>query len=100
MGASMGGVRKRVPWRGSRWPGFGGGETLLWRIGCSSGEVLVKRVLGEFERMTPLIGAHLYPHTNRCKAVSYCGTACQKADWKSHKSECEKEAAKNKNEEI
>ncbi|KAF8558575.1 hypothetical protein OG21DRAFT_1455112 [Imleria badia] len=36
----------------------------------------------------------------RCKAVSYCGTSCQKADWKRHKSECEKEAAKNKNEEI
>ncbi|KAG6371699.1 hypothetical protein JVT61DRAFT_9040 [Boletus reticuloceps] len=36
----------------------------------------------------------------RCKAVSYCGAACQKADWKRHKSECAAEAAKNKNEEI
>ncbi|KAF9233821.1 hypothetical protein BU15DRAFT_90206 [Melanogaster broomeanus] len=36
----------------------------------------------------------------RCKAVSYCGLACQKADWKRHKSECAKEAAGNKNEEI
>lgn len=25
----------------------------------------------------------------RCKKVSYCGSACQKSDWKSHKATCE-----------
>ncbi|KAH7926927.1 hypothetical protein BV22DRAFT_1104018 [Leucogyrophana mollusca] len=38
---------------------------------------------------------------SRCRHVSYCSVACQKADWKRHqKDECKEEAAKNKNEEI
>ncbi|KAF7921457.1 uncharacterized protein EAE97_011246 [Botrytis byssoidea] len=30
---------------------------------------------------------------SRCRGVSYCGPACQKADWKEHKKRCKTEAA-------
>ncbi|KAH7905244.1 hypothetical protein BJ138DRAFT_1017982 [Hygrophoropsis aurantiaca] len=37
---------------------------------------------------------------SRCRHVSYCSVACQKADWKQHQKQCQGEAAKNNNEEI
>ena len=29
-----------------------------------------------------------FKHCSRCKQASYCGAACQNADWKRHKTRC------------
>lgn len=35
-----------------------------------------------------VIGKEPFPRCARCKATTYCSTACQKADWKQHKRSC------------
>jgi len=37
---------------------------------------------------------------SRCRSVSYCSVACQKAHWKEHRPKCDVEAAKGKKEDI
>jgi len=55
-------------------------QKLMEDVGTGDqGELLACKVCGKVE------GAQ---RCSRCRAVSYCGKGCQKADWKVHKPAC------------
>ena len=71
------------------------GATALDIAKRENNKVIIEKIMGC--KICSVCYEPAYERCGGCRAVSYCGTACQKKDWKNHRKICKKKVHHKKN---